>query len=338
VGLLFGTAVVWTGARSQAQADDVAAITLTPADASIVAGGSQTYEVRGSDADGNDLGPVNATVRYTFAPDNPGFGNESPPLGIAGPCASAGDTWTCGSFWNRGLATVTATHDGVTSETSLRVVAGPADHLRLAVQGSHTVVAGTTMPVAARVEDAYYNATGDGPVSLAITAQTEGGGASTSAVCNLSPMFCKATDDGRYDITAAWQGPTGRLSATEVVTIVAGPPATLWASATPARVQPAPFPNRFSTLTATVADAFGNRLPRVSVTWQQTQNSSGMLAFLSFGRLHTPPNVVFQPTNAAGVATWRYEAGNLPGTDAYIVRVAGVPTTPSVGITVALLP
>src|SRR5207302_1254129 len=97
-------------------------VTLSPATASIGAGGSQTYATEGFDQYGNDLGHVTASTRFTVSPD--------------GTCSGA----TCAPYV-AGPHTVTGTDAGVTGTASLTVTPGPVAKITISPAAA-TVVAG----------------------------------------------------------------------------------------------------------------------------------------------------------------------------------------------------
>jgi hypothetical protein len=227
--------------------------------------------------------------------------------------------------------TITARFDGLTATTTLRVVPDVADHVGISLIGGRTRRAGETVALAARVEDRYYNATGDGPVAVSIDATAGGGGSAAAASCSVDPLSCSATDAGAYVITAAWRD----FSASAPLSVVPGPPAVLRAFATPSRVRPHAFANHSSTVTVTVTDAYGNAVAGERVSWLLTRNSSGR-ALIPPVFNASPPTGASQPTDASGHMRFRYEAGDLPGTDEYTIDVRALTTV--VRIKVSLLP
>src|SRR5204862_216882 len=87
-------------------------IVISPASASISAGGSQTYTAQGFDASNNSLGDVTGATTFTIAPD--------------GSCTGATCTATVA-----GAHTVTGSDAGKTATATLTVNAGPLHHLAL---------------------------------------------------------------------------------------------------------------------------------------------------------------------------------------------------------------
>ena len=85
-------------------------IVISPASATIAAGGSQAYSAEGFDASGNSLGDVTANTTFSITPN--------------GSCTGASCTAT-----SAGAHTVTGNNGGKTSTASLSVTAGPLDHL-----------------------------------------------------------------------------------------------------------------------------------------------------------------------------------------------------------------
>ena len=85
-------------------------LVLSPASATIIAGGSQTYTAQGFDQYDNSLGDVTARTTFTIAPD--------------GSCTGASCTATVG-----GPHTVTGTDTGKTGTATLTIDAAAVDHI-----------------------------------------------------------------------------------------------------------------------------------------------------------------------------------------------------------------
>jgi hypothetical protein len=111
-------------------------LALTPASASIVAGGSQSYTATGFDQYNNNLGDVTASTTFSIAPN--------------GSCTGASCTTTVA-----GPHTVTGSNGGKTSTASLTVAPGPASHLTLTAPP--TAMTGSSFSVIVTLADQYGN-------------------------------------------------------------------------------------------------------------------------------------------------------------------------------------
>ncbi|MDP9074786.1 MAG: hypothetical protein M3N98_11545, partial [Actinomycetota bacterium] len=107
-------------------------LVLSPASASIVAGGSQAYTAEGFDAAGHDLGDETSATTFTIVPSD-------------GTCTSACTATAAGAHTVTGTVVVDATHSA-TGSASLTVTKGSLDHL---------VLTPATMTVGANVAQAY---------------------------------------------------------------------------------------------------------------------------------------------------------------------------------------
>src|SRR5207247_2267859 len=101
-------------------------IVISPATASITAGGSRSYTAQGFDQYNNSLGDMTSTTTFTLAPD--------------GSCAAA----VC-SATSAGAHTVTGTAIGASGTASLQVNPAGLDHLTLS-PATATIAAGTSQP------------------------------------------------------------------------------------------------------------------------------------------------------------------------------------------------
>jgi Domain of unknown function (DUF5050) len=88
----------------------LASLTLSPADATIVSGGSQAYTAQGFDAYGNSLGNITSTTKFKISPD--------------GRCTATACTATA-----TGTHIVIGTSKKITSTATLNVTARAASHL-----------------------------------------------------------------------------------------------------------------------------------------------------------------------------------------------------------------
>src|SRR6185369_12600555 len=99
-------------------------LTLTPASATITAGGLQAYSAAGFDAAGNSLGDVTGATTFTISPDGSCSGN------------------TC-TATTAGPHTVTGTDNGKTGTATLQVNPGSLDHLALTPASAAIAVGGS---------------------------------------------------------------------------------------------------------------------------------------------------------------------------------------------------
>src|SRR5207248_2253019 len=129
-------------------------IVISPAPASIAAGGSQAYSAEAFDASNNSLGDVTGSTTFTIAPDGSCSGNV---------CTAT----------KAGAHTVTGTSGGKTSNASLSITAGPLDHLAL-LPSSALIAAGTSQPYTAEGRDAYDNSLGDVTADTRFTIAPDG--------------------------------------------------------------------------------------------------------------------------------------------------------------------
>ena len=137
---------------------------ISPASATIAAGGSQAYTAQGFDASNSSLGDVTAFTTFSIGPD--------------GTCTAASCTAT-----TAGAHTVTGNDSGKTSTASLMVTAGALDHLALA-PASATIPSGGSQAYTAQGRDQYDNSLGD--VTAATTFSIAPDGSCTGATCTAS--------------------------------------------------------------------------------------------------------------------------------------------------------
>ena len=156
-----------------------ASIELTPAAATIAAGGSQEYSVEAFDAAGESLGDVTA---------------ES---AISGPGCSG---TTC-SPTGTGAHTITATYEGLTDTASLTVTGGSAATLQVNPGGA-TAPAGQPQHYTAVATDAHGNNLGSVDAVFSIA-----GGACDGASCSSNVA-------GDHLVTATFAGATGTATLT----------------------------------------------------------------------------------------------------------------------------
>jgi hypothetical protein len=205
-------------------------------------------------------------------------------------------TYTAGS--TPGTDTIQATANGVTGTVDITVE-------RPAI-GSVTVSAGASSIVADGVSRVAIQATvrdtsGSGIAGITVTfATTAGSLSAASAVTNSSGVatvdLISSTQTGTATVTAAAEG----FSDSVTVTFVAGPPATLVLTATPATLNAEETAN----VQAAVTDANANPVSGHTVTFSLLVNNSGAsLAPLT------------DVTDTDGRVSITYTAGANPGTD-----------------------
>jgi parallel beta-helix repeat protein len=158
-------------------------IVISPATATITAGGSRTYTAQGFDASNNSLGDVTASTTFTILPD--------------GSCTGATCTATAA-----GMHTVTGNDAGKTSSASLTVNAGPLDHLALS-PASATIASGGSQAYTAQGRDQYNNPLGDLTSSTTFTIAPDG---------SCAAAVCSATTAGAHTVTGTAVGATGTAS------------------------------------------------------------------------------------------------------------------------------
>ncbi len=158
-------------------------IVISPASATISAGGSQAYSAEGFDASNNSLGDVTSSTTFSIAPDGSCTGNV---------CTAS----TAGSH------TVTGNDAGKTNTASLTVNAGPLDHLALS-PASATISSGGSQGYTAQGRDQYDNSLGD--VTGSTTFSIAPNGSCTGATCT-------ATATGAHTVTGTSAGKTGTAS------------------------------------------------------------------------------------------------------------------------------
>ncbi len=139
-------------------------LVLSPATATIAAGGSQAYTAEGFDAANNSLGDVTSTTTFTITPN--------------GSCTAASCTAT-----TVGAHTVTGTNGAATGTATLTVTAGALDHLVLS-PATATIAAGGSQAYTAEGFDAANNSLGD--VTATTTFTITPNGTCTGASCTAS--------------------------------------------------------------------------------------------------------------------------------------------------------
>jgi hypothetical protein len=158
-------------------------IVITPASATITAGGSQAYTAEAFDAANNSLGDVTSSTTFSILPD--------------GSCTGVACTAT-----TAGAHTVTGNNGGKTSTASLSVLAGPLDHLALS-PASATIASGGSQAYTAQGRDRFDNSLGDMTATTAFSIAPNG--SCTGATCTASLV-------GAHTVTGTNAGKTGTAS------------------------------------------------------------------------------------------------------------------------------
>jgi hypothetical protein len=201
-------------------------IVLSPASATITAGGSQAFTAEGFDSFDNSLGDVTPSTTFTIGPD--------------GSCAGASCSATVA-----GAHTVTGTNGPASDTSSLQVDPGALDHIVVS-PASATITAGGSETYTAEAFDAFDNSLGDVTGSTAFSISPNG---------TCTGNVCSATTAGAHTVTGTHSGKADAAS----LQVDAGPPATVSVALAPDAI----VANGADTAlaTATVADGFGN--PRI---------------------------------------------------------------------------
>jgi parallel beta-helix repeat protein len=204
-------------------------ITVSPASASIAAGGSQAYTAEAFDGSNNSLGVVTSSTAFSIAPN--------------GSCSAA----SCGAT-AAGAHTVTGSYAGKTATAALTVTAGPLDSIVLS-PASASIAAGGAQAYTAAGRDQYGNSTGDVTASTTFTIAPNGSCAGAS---------CGATSVGAHTVTGSHGGKTG----TAGLAVTAGPLDGIMLSPASATVQVGD-PQAY---TAEGRDQYGNSLGDVTAS------------------------------------------------------------------------
>ncbi|MEP6909071.1 MAG: carbohydrate binding domain-containing protein, partial [Actinomycetota bacterium] len=160
-------------------------LTLSPASATISAGGSQAYTAEGFDQYSNSVGDITATTTFTIAPN--------------GSCTGA----TCTASV-AGAHTVTGTNSGKTATASLQVSSGALDHIVIS-PSSATITAGASQTYTAQGFDAANNSLGDVTALTSFTIAPNG---------SCTGNSCTATVAGAHTVTGTDAGKTSTASLT----------------------------------------------------------------------------------------------------------------------------
>jgi outer membrane protein assembly factor BamB len=214
-------------------------ITLTPANATILAGGSQTYVVNGFDSYGNNLGDMTAIAAFTITPD--------------GTC-NAG---SCSATVVGNHSVVAIVNKNYPANATLYVKPGALDHITLS-PASATIVAGGSQAYTVQGFDSYGNAVGINSFAIAIAPD----GSCTNG--------CSATKAGPHTVTAA----AGGKSATASLTVSAGPLASLTVSPATATL----VVQQSQVFAASGADAYGNAVTIATPAWSVSSGTPGSIS------------------------------------------------------------
>jgi parallel beta-helix repeat protein len=158
-------------------------LSLSPASATIAAGGAQAYTAQARDQYGNPLGDVTTSTTFSISPD--------------GSCVGA----SCSASL-AGLHTVTGSDGGKTGTASLTVTAGPLDHLVLS-PSSASIPSGGSQSYTAEGRDQYDNSLGDVTASTTFSIAPDGSCVGAS---------CTASFTGTHTVTGTDAGKTGTSS------------------------------------------------------------------------------------------------------------------------------
>jgi outer membrane protein assembly factor BamB len=219
----------------------IARIVLTPASASITAGGSQTYSVEAYDQYGNDAGNVTSATAFGIAPD--------------GTCAGA----SC-SASVAGRHTVTGTDGGNSATASLAVTAGPLATLTIS-PASSSIPAGGSVTYSASGADQYGNSLGTVTSSTIFSISPDG---------SCSGATCTATTAGTHTVTGTNSG----KSATAAMSVSAGPLASI--IVTPGT--PTIAAGQKQVFTASGADQYGNPVALSTAAWSLSSGAPGSIS------------------------------------------------------------
>ena len=152
-------------------------ITVSPASATITAGGTQSYTVEAFDQYGNSRGDVTGSTSFTIGPD--------------GSCSGA----DCGSTTS-GDHTVTGTFSGKSDDADLQIDAAALDHITV-TPSTATITAGGTQSYTSEAFDQYGNLIGDVTFLTFFSMSPDG-----SCVANV----CGSTVSGDHTVTGSFSG------------------------------------------------------------------------------------------------------------------------------------
>jgi cytochrome c oxidase assembly protein Cox11 len=183
VGSTYTTGLVTSNCTVSATFASVDHITLSPAAATISAGGGQSFIVHAFDASNNSLGDVTGSTTFSITPD--------------GSCTGAACTATVA-----GSHKVTATYGGKTATVTLTVKPGSVDHITLS-PATATISAGDSQSYTATSFDQYNNSLDDVTGSTTFSITPDGSCTGTA---------CTATVAGPHTVTGTYGGMTATAS------------------------------------------------------------------------------------------------------------------------------
>ena len=165
---------------------------LSPASATITAGGSQSYTAEGFDQYNNSLGDVTGTTTFMISPD--------------GSCTGASCTAAVA-----GLHTVTGTKSGKTGTASLLVNAGGVDHITIS-PSSASITAGGSQAFTTQAFDQYNSSLGDVTGATTFTISPDGSCTGASCTAAVAGAHTVTANDGGKTVQASLQVNPAALS------------------------------------------------------------------------------------------------------------------------------
>jgi hypothetical protein len=165
--------------------DAGAHLVITPATATISAGGSQTFTAQSYDSANHLIADVTSSTTFTISPD--------------GSCTTNACTTTVA-----GQHLVSGTSAGMSGSASLTVNAGPLDHLALSPTPA-TISSGGSQSYTAEGRDQYENVLGDVTAGTTFSIAPDG---------SCSGATCSATKAGPHTVTGTNGGKSGTASLT----------------------------------------------------------------------------------------------------------------------------
>jgi hypothetical protein len=264
---------------------DLASITISPQDATVVAGGTQDYTAEGFDSSGNDLGDVTGDTTFTIA---------------AGSGATTCPSATC-SPTNPGNWTVTGTDGSFTDTATLHVNAGDVVTIQVTPAGG-TIAAGESQQYHAEGFNSAGHSLGDVTADTAFSIESGANGSCTGDTCT-------AKTAGDWDVTGTYTG--GAPTDTVTLHVHAGSAAKLGFGTQPIST---PAGVELPDVTVEVQDQFGNLVaggPSGKVTLTQLHHPPGS-HMAGGGPVRT----------VGGVATFRNLVFDTPGTG-YTLKATG---------------
>jgi uncharacterized repeat protein (TIGR01451 family) len=215
-------------------------IVLSPATATITAGGNQTYTATGFDQNNNSQGNVTTSTTFSISPD--------------GSCTGATCTATIA-----GPHIVTGNDSGKTATATLTVTVGVLDHIVLS-PATATITAGGNQTYTATGFDQNNNSLGN--VTTSTTFSISPDGSCTGATCT-------ATVAGPHTVTGNNSGKTA------TATLTVGPGSVTGFTVSPNVTSVASADSTSLSITVTAKDAFGNTATGYGGTVRFTSSDAG---------------------------------------------------------------